>query len=94
MPSPLHTHTPDQLAELIDDAAHKLMEHFEAVQILVTYPDQQGGSCRLFRGRGNWYARQGMAHEFIQADRAQTEAHEIAKILPSTPPDDGEDWKH
>lgn len=94
MPSPLHSHTSEELARKIDDAVNLLMEHFEAVQILATFPDTDGGTARLFRGRGNWYARMGMAHEFIDMDRAQNRGMEIAKHLPPpSPPDDGEEWK-
>lgn len=53
-----------------------LTEHFDAVQILATYTDQDGTHC-VKRGSGNWYARQGMAHEFIGSDQAQEIARQI-----------------
>lgn len=75
---------------LLDRAINQLMEHFDAVQILVTY--QKGDdTIRCFKGGGNWYARQGMAQEFIREDQARTDAREIADSL--TPPDEGEAWK-
>lgn len=47
---------------------------------------------RLFNGSGNWYARQGMAHDFIKCDAAQINAFELGKVMPK-PDDDGETWK-
>lgn len=73
--------TPDDIDKLVSDTAAKLGEHFEAVQIMVTWPADEGGTKSLMRGTGNWYARQGMAQEFIGRDRAQEQAHEIARQL-------------
>ena len=69
-----------------------LLEHFDSVQILVsnTIPE---GTSNVFMGGGNWFARQGMAHEFIRKDKAQTEAREISRAI-QPPPDEGEEWKH
>lgn len=76
--------TVKQLAALLQAKVDSLMEHFDSVQILVSFRSpKDGGTAYLARGGGNWYARQGMAHEFINADRAQIEAHELSKILPS-----------
>ena len=68
-----------------------LGEHFDHVQVLVSW-NEQGTTQRLFEGGGNWYARQGMAHEFIKCDDAQTNAFELNKILPK-PDESGDDWK-
>lgn len=57
----------------------KLMEHCDAVQVLLSFPTPNGQTMRKADGRGNWYARQGMAHEFINTDQAQTIADEISK---------------
>lgn len=74
--------SPADLDKLVSETAAKLGEHFEAVQIMVTWPDEGGnGTKSLMRGTGNWYARQGMAQEFIGRDRAQEQAHEIARKL-------------
>jgi hypothetical protein len=73
----------------------ELGEHFDAVQILVSW-NEEGNSELLTFGCGNWYARQGMAHDFITRDQAQTQAAELAEQLPNPPPpsaDDGEEWK-
>lgn len=82
MSSPLHDHSPADLQKIVQNHLNALMEHFECVQVLVSFPADNGGTGRFFMGAGNWYARQGMAHEFIQMDKAQTEAAEIAKVLP------------
>jgi len=83
---------PKQQEQLVIQHVNALMEHFDCVQILVSssIPD---GTSNVFIGGGNWFARQGMAHEFIRKDKAQTDAREISLAIQSTPPDDGEEWK-
>lgn len=78
----------EEAEKLLEEAAAKLGEHFDAVQILASWNEEGLSKCSK-RGAGNWYARQGMAHEFINADIAQEHAREIAEQL--EPPDD--DWK-
>ena len=73
--------------ERLDELLTQLGEHFEHIQVLATW--QEGhNSCRLFRGYGNWYARQGLAHSFINLDVAQDSAKEISRFLP--PVDSGD----
>lgn len=85
--------TPQEKEKLVDDHVAKLMEHFDAVQILVSGV-MYNGTESVFRGGGNWFARQGMAQEFITRDHAETNAHKIKQVLPQPPPDDeGEEWK-
>lgn len=72
--------TTEEIAVIVEQAASKLGEHFDAVQILASFHDSGGTSC-IKRGGGNWYARQGMAHEFINMDIAKDAAVEIAKVL-------------
>ena len=74
------------------EALRVLGEHFDHVQILCTW-NEQGGTQRHFNGSGNWYARQGMAHDFISWDEAQTAAQEISKVLPKSDTD-GDNWKN
>lgn len=89
MISPL---TNDQQRAELEKHVLALMEYFDAVQILASSTAPCGGTASTFQGAGNWFARQGMAHEFIQRDQAETNAFKIAdKIQP--PPDDGEEWK-
>ena len=63
---------------MADAHAAQLGEHFEAVQILVSFPIDMGTQPITF-GRGNWFARIGMAHDFIRRDQANQIASEIAK---------------
>ena len=69
-----------EVETLLEDVAAKLGEHFDAVQILVSW-NEEGASFLAKRGAGNWYARQGMAHEFITSDIAQDAAEQLAVKL-------------
>jgi hypothetical protein len=55
----------------IDSALGVLMEHCDSVQILASYMIDSGNTCTVFAGKGNWYARTGMAREFLSRDDAQ-----------------------
>lgn len=74
--------TPKQMQEVVQRHISGLMEHFEAVQVMVSICTPEGTEY-VSMGGGNWYARQGMAHDFITKDRAHIEANEIAKHLPT-----------
>lgn len=80
-------------ATQVERAISLLMEHFDCVQVLCSRvnPDRETESYYL--GAGNWHGRQGMAREFLSKDQAQTNAAEIAKVMPQEPPDDSENWK-
>lgn len=91
MISPLSSNG-EQRAE-IEKHVLALMEHFDAVQILVSSTAPCGGTESVFQGAGNWFARQGMAHDFIQRDQSETSASKIADKISPPPPDDGEEWK-
>lgn len=83
--------TPQEQLDIVQHHVTALMEHFDCVQILASSCGDVG-TQRAFMGAGNWYGRQGMAHEFIQMDQAQTNAHQMASVI--NPPDnDGEAWK-
>jgi hypothetical protein len=73
--------------QVLEKALHELGEHFEAVQILATWVEE-GETQRAFRGTGNYYARLGMAHDFIQEDAAVESANQLAKKIT---PDNGGD---
>ena len=75
---------------MIQDAANRLGEHFSSVQILVSWPNEKGGTKSCKKGYGDWYARQGLAREFINEDVANEHAIKIAEKL-EPPPDDS--WK-
>lgn len=82
--------TAQEAEKMLEDVAAKIGEHFDAVQILATWTE--GGTClHAKRGAGNWYARMGMAHEFIETNKADDQAVLIAEKL--NPPDEGDDWK-
>lgn len=67
-------------AQAIDKALELMREHFDAVQILATF-QENGSTDTGYVGFGNWYARQGMAHEFINKDIAQENARQFADKL-------------
>lgn len=73
--------------EIVDRAVNQLGEHFSSVQIMVSFNEEGLTKC-IKRGSGDWYARQGMAHEFINADIAQENAAQLAEKI--NPPE--EDW--
>lgn len=83
--------TDETLERMLDDVCARLVEHGDAVQVMMTW-NEDGATKRLFRGAGNWYARQGMAHEFITADANQDAAEQIADRLNG---DEGpsEEWR-
>lgn len=81
----------NDLVSFIDAEVAKILEHVDAVQILVSW-NEQAISKNLYRGGGNWFARQGMAHDFINQDVAQENAKQLADKL-EPPPDDAESWK-
>jgi hypothetical protein len=57
-----------------------LAEHFEAIQIFASITENGETTC-VKKGVGNWYARQGMAHEFIENGKAQEHANQISQVL-------------
>jgi hypothetical protein len=70
----------DRLIQLVEKAATALGEEFDAVQILVSWGADGGGTKSVFRGSGNWFARQGMAHNFILQDEAEEIAQTAKKV--------------
>jgi len=77
--------------KIVEEICHRLMEHFEHVQILASRQTKDGQTEAFKWGRGNWFARQGMAQAFISLDISQDMAKRIASEL--TDKDSGEDWK-
>lgn len=70
----------EEKLKTLDTIASNLGEHFDHVQILVSW-QEEGMTKNLQRGSGNWFARQGLAHEFINQDIAQENARQIAEQL-------------
>lgn len=58
----------------------QLAEHFEHIQVLVSWNENQETHC-IKTGVGNWYARQGMAHAFITEDVAQENARQVSDAI-------------
>jgi hypothetical protein len=73
--------TPSQKEEIVQKAATALSEHFDCVQILVSSVTPQNSTESIFRGSGNWFARQGMAKDFMNRDSSDTRAYYIAEKL-------------
>ena len=72
----------DAMQQLITDAAHKLGEHFDHVQIFASSNTDQGENTRSFTtGVGNWHARHGQASEWVDyhneknRERARADYH-------------------
>lgn len=87
--------TPEEAEKWLGEMVAKIGEEFDCVQILVSKMAPEGnGTERIFIGSGNWYARFGMAHAFIQRDQAQEIGKEVSAQMPQPPPDDSEDWKN
>lgn len=66
--------TNEEVTALIDSKVNQLSEHFDAVQILVSWPSagNGGGTMSCYRGSGNYFARTGMARDFMNRDEAET----------------------
>lgn len=83
--------TNDERKLEIERCLHRIMEVADCVQVLASYTDSEGThSC--FVGAGNWFARTGMARDFLERDSSHTSANEIKPFL-QPPPEDGENWK-
>jgi hypothetical protein len=73
--------SPEEARAICDDAVARLGEHFDAVQILACYLREDGETTAVRRGMGLWPARVGMAHAFIEQDRADDQAWAVAQEL-------------
>lgn len=69
-----------KINELVTQALASLGEHCDAVQILLSV-QETNATWTSYRGCGNWYARQGMAQNFIEQNIAQEHAKEISTSL-------------
>jgi hypothetical protein len=63
---------------IVEECLKKIGEHFEVVQIMASNCDGVNGTNILYKGAGNYYARLGMAHDFITSERQVTGAQLIA----------------
>lgn len=68
--------------KIVENALKVLIEHFDSVQILVSrMAPQNEGTERCFLGGGNWFARKGMAQDFLDYDQQFESARQIADQL-------------
>ena len=72
--------TSEQIANLMQDFCDRMNEHGDCIQILFSKTDASGTSI-IKAGAGNFYARLGIAREFIQTDSHRDLASEIAGSL-------------
>ncbi len=89
--------TRERIERLCDLFMSNLMEHVspDGVQIMVTWSEE--GECHsAYVGAGNWLARQGMAHEFVNEERARTHHHIAFTEFGGKAPagDGGDDAEH
>jgi hypothetical protein len=67
-----------ELNRIVDDSLARLAEHFECVEVFASRVEDGCTRC-VRRGVGNWYARQGMAQEFIGLTRADEIAERMSQ---------------
>ncbi len=72
--------TTQESMNLLDKHAAQLAEHFDSVQILVTVVED-GGTDYFAKGKGDWYARRGMCHQFIDMDQAEANSNALAEKI-------------
>lgn len=72
--------TQPEAEQILKGVVHLLGEHFEAAQLMVTWREGEDTS-RLYSGTGNWYARMGLAQEFISNDKSCDLAHELGQTI-------------
>lgn len=72
--------TKEEAERFLDRHLEELAEHFEAVQILVTDSDKDG-TLYIARGKGNFYARKGLAQQFIDNDHHNDAAQSIKHAI-------------
>jgi hypothetical protein len=83
----------DEEADKVTKAAVSLLhEHFDAVQVFVTWmPEDGSGETKYqWRGAGNYFARKQLATEFLREDEQKDLAEKIGAYWNE---DDLEDWQ-
>lgn len=78
--------TDEQRVKIMERHAAELSEIYDSVQIMASYVTSDGRTRSHKRGSGDFYARQGLAHELIQENIAEDNALMIAQKL--DPPDE------
>lgn len=78
--------TNEQRLVILEKHVAELSEIYDSVQVLGSFLTSENRTICQKRGSGNFYARQGMAREFIEENIAEDTAVAIAKKL--EPPED------
>lgn len=64
------------IKKMVDDAATRLGEHVDALQIFVTFHDGESNDTLSYEcGRGNFYTRQGHVDEWLIMQREYQRLH-------------------
>lgn len=75
--------TGNEAKALLDVVLAQVGEHFDAVQIHASWvwDDGSGGTSCVHRGTGNFYARESMAREYVEQNKARDSAEFIAQEM-------------
>lgn len=71
----------EELKEILDRHAKELGEHFDAVQILVSWENDRKATETLWSGYGNWWARIGMCRAFLKMEDNSDSAYRISQAM-------------
>jgi hypothetical protein len=74
-----------EASEILQRHVSNMSEHFDAIQVLVTWFEGDGVTRALSKGSGNYYARVGMAKEFV----VREDAAQLCKLLGEKDDDNG-----
>ena len=72
--------TDEEKRLLISRVATQLGDHFDAVQIMASWKEE-GDTRYQYWGQGNWFARKGMAHQFLEEEHGRVIGHEVGKVI-------------
>jgi hypothetical protein len=64
---------------LLNAHAARLSEHFDAVVIMASYMEPDGTWTAVSEGEGNFFARLGMAAQFVESTKAESLAQELLR---------------
>jgi hypothetical protein len=75
----------------------QMAEYADCVQVLASWSDEHDQTVSIKHGTGNIYARQGMAADFLEEQKARTRTYTIAADEAQAEADDQEgyddDWR-
>lgn len=67
---------------MVQEAAKKLGEHFDAVVVLCSRHDGERGTRTIAKGSGNWHAQYGIVREWL-VDRDEDIRNDTRTIIPT-----------